>query len=244
MNSADASQIAGALRRVRNRIHWDAHTTRLDGCAKHALASFRENMDVAIADAESGDSHIKDRVTGILLALVMSVASHEELRALIDHQWDELAYQGVIDERPRAAEVGRTDALAVLHQTLTLAMSNHYAEAVSVARYADEIAGWQPNPGHCHDQVAAWQILHPEDAALRGWVTWYSTGDMMKFASHSLVRTAAGEVVDVTEPRSTRYRFIEHPAGAGDFLALVRGVPPVPWVDVDASPRVDHRGRS
>ncbi|MBW5287914.1 hypothetical protein [Burkholderia gladioli] len=241
MNSADASQIAGALRRVRNRIHWDAHTARLDGCAQHALASFRENMDVAIADAENGDGHLKDRVTGILFALVMTVAPHEELRALVNHQWDELAYQGVVDERPLATSVGRADALAVVHQALTLAMSNHYAEAVTVDKYADEIPGWQPDPGHCHDQVAAWQILHPEDAALRGWVTWYGTGDMMKFASHSLVRTAAGEVVDVTEPRLTRYCFIEHPAGAGDFLALVRGEPPVPWVDVDASPRVDHR---
>ncbi|WP_186118658.1 hypothetical protein [Burkholderia gladioli] len=244
MNSDDASHIAGALLIARNAIQWDAHSTRLNDHERYALASFLANIDDVIADAEKGASGLKGRIEAILLLLVIGVAANKELMELVNDHWDELAWKGVIDERPAAAAASRADALAIVRRALTHAITSDYAQAMPVDRYADEIADWQPDPGHCHDQVAAWLCLHPEDAALRGWVTWYGMGDTMRFASHSLVRTAAGEVVDVTEPRKTRYRFIEHPADAGDFLSLVLGVPPTPWVDVDASPWADHRGCS
>ncbi|WGS47041.1 hypothetical protein LFL97_33440 [Burkholderia sp. JSH-S8] len=38
-------------------------------------------------------------------------------------------------------------------------------------------------------------------------------------------------------PRLTTSNFIEHPAGAGEFFALVRGEPPLPFVIV---PRPDR----
>ncbi|WP_208451018.1 hypothetical protein, partial [Burkholderia anthina] len=55
----------------------------------------------------------------------------------------------------------------------------------------------------------------------------------VRFAAHSLVRTADGEVIDVAFSRPHYpYRFIAHPPGAGDFLALVLGEPPLAYVDV------------
>ncbi|MBU9170327.1 hypothetical protein [Burkholderia gladioli] len=127
----------------------------------------------------------------------------------------------------------RAACLARLHQVLAHAIARDYVDAATVDRHADEIAGWYPRPSHCHTQVAAWLALHPNDAPLRGWATECTFGNAVRFAAHSLVRTADGEVIDVAFSRPHYpYRFIAHPPGAGDFLALVLGEPPLAYVDV------------
>ncbi|WP_155625170.1 hypothetical protein [Burkholderia vietnamiensis] len=74
---------------------------------------------------------------------------------------------------------------------------------------------------------------HPGDTAVRGWITDVCFDDSIRWAAHSLVRTAAGALLDVTyaAPGYPQH-FVEHPAVAGDFLVLVLGEPPLPYVVV------------
>lgn len=68
---------------------------------------------------------------------------------------------------------------------------------------------------------------------MRGWLTEIDFGHAIRFVAHSLVRTSAGTLLDVAfPPPKYRHHFIEHPAAVGEFLSLVRGVPPVPYLDV------------
>ncbi|RQP98876.1 hypothetical protein [Burkholderia stagnalis] len=75
---------------------------------------------------------------------------------------------------------------------------------------------------------------------MRGWITDVCFDCSIRFAAHSLVRTAAGELLDVTyaAPGYQQY-FIEHPAAAGEFFAPVRGEPPLPFVIVPREFAVD-----
>lgn len=72
---------------------------------------------------------------------------------------------------------------------------------------------------------------------VRGWLTDSFFDGHVRFAAHSLVRTAAGELLDVTYavPGYRQY-FIAHPWAADEFFTLVlgeeHGDPPVPHVDV------------
>ncbi|WP_175804268.1 hypothetical protein [Burkholderia cenocepacia] len=133
----------------------------------------------------------------------------------------------------------RNTALDVVKATLADAIARDYANALSIDRYAGAgaLAHWAPNPHRCHEQVARWLESHPGDTPVRGWLADGGDGAQQRFVSHSLVRSASGALLDVAFARPPyEQRFIEHPAAAGDFLALVLGDPlvselyvSIPW---------------
>lgn len=95
---------------------------------------------------------------------------------------------------------------------------------------------WAPNPNHCHEQVEHWLAVNPDDHPVRGWLVAANLITAIRFASHSLARTAAGQLLDVAFERPEhKPLFIEHPIAAGDFVPLVLGVPTLPFVDVPIS---------
>lgn len=106
----------------------------------------------------------------------------------------------------------------------------------SADRYADEIAGWEAERSLCHDGVDRWLLTHPGDQPVRGWLLDGGMDGTYRFVAHSMVRTKAGELLDVTLPRcASPRRFIEHPAGVGGFFALLCVNPPnhEVWVNLD-----------
>jgi hypothetical protein len=137
--------------------------------------------------------------------------------------------------------IQREEAVVALRIALTNAIKDDFASALAIDRYAETLPDWRPKPNHCHEQVALWCGLHPGDKPVRGWVL---DGDLLvayHFVAHSLVRTVDGELLDVAFPTPDRSQtFIEHPATAGDFLALVQGEPPLPSIDVELPAGFGH----
>jgi len=124
-------------------------------------------------------------------------------------------------------------SIAALRVVLSRAIARDFKDALPIDGYADTLPGWTPHPNHCHDQVAHWLQTHPDDRAVRGWMPECQLGDQVRFAAHSLVRTASGKLIDVAFPTPQHVRpFIEHPSAAGDFFALIHGQPPMPTLDV------------
>lgn len=144
----------------------------------------------------------------------------------------------MVDGCVRADMIDRRSARAALQTALTDAIARDFSDALRIHHYVDALPGWAPTPGYCHDQVDRWLRSHPGDTPVRGWITDVCFDCNIRFAAHSLVRTAAGELLDVTytAPGCPQY-FIAHPAAAGEFFALVRGEPPLPFVVV---PRPDR----
>ncbi|WP_144030189.1 hypothetical protein [Burkholderia sp. AU16741] len=127
----------------------------------------------------------------------------------------------------------RQTALETLRTVLGTAMARQFADALPINHYADRLPGWSPRSNHCHEQVMLWLLLHPADQAVRGWMPECQLGHEVRFAAHSLVRTAAGQLIDVAFPAPAVERpFIEHPPAPGDFFALIHGDPPMHFIDV------------
>ncbi|WDD90313.1 hypothetical protein Bsp3421_000138 (plasmid) [Burkholderia sp. FERM BP-3421] len=123
--------------------------------------------------------------------------------------------------------------LAALQVALREAVARDFAGALLIDDYADRLPNWAPRPGQCHAQVARWIAAHPDDHAVRGWLADGEGSGLQRFVAHSLVRTARGALLDVAFPTPAYPQiFIPHPAAAGDFLALVHGEPPLPWIDI------------
>lgn len=125
--------------------------------------------------------------------------------------------------------------------TLCTALSGALAEvgrhALTIERYANELPDWEGWPNHCHAQVAWWLQWHAGDVAVRGWLLDGSGGDQVHLVAHSLVRTVAGEVVDVAFDVSPHEQtFFEHPPAAGDFEMLLKSPSPLTEVWVPAPP--------
>ncbi|MBN3831917.1 hypothetical protein [Burkholderia sp. Ac-20344] len=78
--------------------------------------------------------------------------------------------------------------VAALSDAITLA----FADALPIDGYADRLPGWSPRRNHCHEQVMLWLLLHPADRAVRGWMLECQRSHKVRFAAHSLVRTAGG----------------------------------------------------
>ncbi|MCV9915007.1 hypothetical protein OIV57_23015 [Burkholderia pseudomallei] len=120
----------------------------------------------------------------------------------------------------------RATALSIVTSTLADAVACAYMDALPIDGYAGTgvLADWVPAPGRCHEQVECWLAMHPADTPVRGWLADGGNDAQQRFVSHSLVRTAAGELLDVAYPQPPYVQhFVEHPAAAGDFFALVRG---------------------
>ncbi|MCA3788865.1 MAG: hypothetical protein IOC33_17595 [Burkholderia sp.] len=127
----------------------------------------------------------------------------------------------------------RLAARAIVVAALARVMARDFADALPIDAYADRLPGWSPRRNYCHDQVMLWLLLHPADQAVRGWMPECQLGHEVHFAAHSLVRTAAGKLIDVAFPTPAIERyFIAHPTEAGDFFAMVHGEPPMHVIGV------------
>ncbi|MBR8028549.1 hypothetical protein KDX27_31410 [Burkholderia cenocepacia] len=125
-----------------------------------------------------------------------------------------------------SAPFDRAVALSIVTSTLADAIARDYVEAPPIDGYAGTgvLANWAPALGRCHEQVERWLAMHPGDTPVRGWLSDGGNDAQQRFVSHSLVRTVSGELLDVAyPPPSYVQHFVEHPAAAGDFFALVRG---------------------
>ncbi|KUZ80135.1 hypothetical protein WI37_08375 [Burkholderia ubonensis] len=121
-------------------------------------------------------------------------------------------------------------ALSIVRAALADAIARDYVGALRIDGYsgAGVLTHWALNPHRSHDQVERWLRLHPGDTPVRGWLADGGDGAQQRFVSHSLVRTASGQLLDVAFPPPASVQcFLEHPGAAGDFLALVLGEPPV-----------------
>jgi hypothetical protein len=70
---------------------------------------------------------------------------------------------------------------------------NHEAHKLSLHKAA---AAFAPDISVCHDRVARWVAVYPQDIAVRGWLATPTCGGV-HFARHSVVRTAEG-LTDIT----------------------------------------------
>jgi hypothetical protein len=97
------------------------------------------------------------------------------------------------------------------------------------------VGAWTPEPQRCHDNVAHWVRIHPESAAIHGWL--YMDMSLICAAAgvprwldllpHSVVRLGDRRLVDIT-PRhplasSDPYPFIAHPGTDEEYFAFVDG---------------------
>lgn len=100
-------------------------------------------------------------------------------------------------------------------------------DLVSISRGAGDLRGWQPKKNDCHNNAARWVAEHPGDTVMRGWL--HDPRGMQRnwFVAHSVIRTAAGEIIDVTLDACPQkhLRFFPHP-GPVDFFVIVNGPPP------------------
>ena len=96
----------------------------------------------------------------------------------------------------------RPAALSIVTSTLADAIARDYVDAPPIDGYAGTgvLADWAPAPGRCHEQVECWLAMHLADTPVRGWLSDGGNDAQQRFVSHSLVRTAAGEQLDVAYP--------------------------------------------
>jgi hypothetical protein len=101
------------------------------------------------------------------------------------------------------------------------------AAPVFAALRGDQLPSWDPIPAACHANADRWIASHPADVAVRGWLHEPFVGLAHRFVAHSVVRTATGDLVDVTlSARQGKLRFIAHPGSERDFFALLHGPHP------------------
>jgi|HubBroStandDraft_5_1064220.scaffolds.fasta_scaffold249962_2 hypothetical protein len=127
-----------------------------------------------------------------------------------------------------SAIFSRVDVEDTLRTALAAALADVARHATPIARYADELRDWDGWPHHCHAHVAFWLQGHHDDKAVHGWLLDAGDAHTALFRAHSLVRTSAGDLVDVAFNRPDGDQvFIEHPSAAGDFSALLRAPRPL-----------------
>ncbi|MDT8840218.1 hypothetical protein ParKJ_22605 [Paraburkholderia fungorum] len=94
---------------------------------------------------------------------------------------------------------------------------------------ASQLPGWKPVPADCHGNADRWVAAHLGDVAVRGWLHEPFADLPHRFVAHSLVRTAAGALIDVTlSARPQSLRFLEHPGSDADFFSFLRCPLPFP----------------
>jgi len=90
-----------------------------------------------------------------------------------------------------------------------------------------EADSWRPSPKFCHANVETWVMRSPEYVIVRGWVIFNMSGapflvpPFYRFAAHSVIRTPAGKLLDITPTDvSQPYPFIQHPGSTAEFDQL------------------------
>ncbi|CAJ6621418.1 Uncharacterised protein [Burkholderia pseudomallei] len=100
------------------------------------------------------------------------------------------------------------------------------ARAETATPMANLLPDWMPNRAACHDNADAWVARHPADAVVRGWLYQrldpLPEGDQHIFVAHSVIRTGAGDLIDVTlSENQPTGRFLSHPQDVVGFFALL-----------------------
>ena len=85
------------------------------------------------------------------------------------------------------------------------------SNAITVERKSVNQDDWRPQPNICHQNCSDWETLNPVDTAVRGWLCIdFSSIGFYRFASHSIIRTAVGDFMDITPTQiQTIYPFLE-----------------------------------
>ena len=95
--------------------------------------------------------------------------------------------------------------------------------AAILKRASIEGGEWQPQANMCHDNVTMWCDISPSYKPVRGWL-YFDLQDMpfVKFIAHSVVRTPAGELRDITPSNASQeYPFIESGLSNEEYEELV-----------------------
>jgi len=127
----------------------------------------------------------------------------------------------------------RAEKLVLIHD-LQDRLKALICAAVQVKNIGDQISGWEPIMGRCHQNVDRWVSKHPDDRATRGWIrtAYMALPGFIRLMSHSVVETPAGTLLDVTLPvRECHHQFIRHPGSDAEFLELVADNG-CPWIDI------------
>lgn len=215
------------IEHVHRSIVYDSGSMTLDDPDRDVIADLVDALDRAL---------LVLRIAGEQASVVqpalfqLNAAFNAALLALFNDELRDL----VCKHRRWLTDKGVLNApICTLHAALAMAIAHDFADAPPIDGYADSLPGWSPRPNFCHDQVMLWLLLNPADQAVRGWMPECQLGHDVRFVAHSLVRTACGKLLDVAFPAPAVKRpFIEHPPEAGDFFALVCGMPPMPFIDV------------
>ncbi|MBY8608168.1 hypothetical protein K7N18_25410 [Burkholderia arboris] len=215
------------IEHVRRCIGFDSGSMPLNEHDRAVIAKLIDEVDRALLVLRIAGGPAPAVQSALVVLDVAFTAAHlglvnDELRDLVfNYRWW-LVDKGVLNT-----------PVVTLHAALGMAIARDFADALPIDDYADSLPGWLPRQNHCHDQVMRWLLLNPADHAVRGWMPECQLGHDVRFAAHSLVRTASGKLLDVAFPTPAFKRpFIEHPPEAGDFFALVHGKPPMHYVDV------------
>jgi hypothetical protein len=87
-------------------------------------------------------------------------------------------------------------------------------EATHVPYVPISSGDWQPEVGHCHENVAAWVERHPDYIAVHGWVVWHAVYNGVRMTHHSVVQAPNGSLSDITplvdETLREGMRFVRH----------------------------------
>ncbi|RQR59884.1 hypothetical protein DIE18_15830 [Burkholderia sp. Bp9125] len=212
----------------------------LDEHGQDTVSQLRDELDEAQRAVANGTARVRGPLGRTPLGSLQDALLYAylrlhpgELQDLVQAQHHWLIDKGVLSDRDAA--------LSTLRTALGEMIARDYVDAQLIDRYVDALPGGRATPGACHEQVERWLQTRPGDTPVRGWIADGCSHDRVRFAAHSLVRTATGELLDVTYvgPGNPQY-FVAHPAAAGEFFTLVlgevHGEPPVPYIDL---PRPD-----
>ena len=71
----------------------------------------------------------------------------------------------------------------------------------------------------CHANAQSWVTAHRGDVVVHGWLHIAGMPGLdAVFESHSAIRTALGNLADVTKPEGSIHAFLEHIGPAEEFL--------------------------
>ncbi|WP_395943316.1 hypothetical protein [Brevundimonas sp.] len=101
-----------------------------------------------------------------------------------------------------------------------------------LSNIGDQTPGWRPEPGHCHENARRWVEANPTYVVVHGRLN--ARGETfenrLRFHSHSIVRSADGELLDITLSKGApQYTFIPHPFDDDPFRREIIGR--IPTVD-------------
>jgi hypothetical protein len=112
------------------------------------------------------------------------------------------------------------DEPSVDKQAYVNKVCNRYRHAKPLPFDAKRAAENNSRVGDCHNNVDAWIAAHPEDQAVRGWITWYNS----VVTAHSVVCSHDGKLFDITplgdESIRGGLRFVPHLGDEATFAEM------------------------